>query len=315
MGYFTIGPSIFPANVLQLPAKPIVGVLFAIINVITTLVFLVTMVVSAVFAIIDWKKGHPNKQVTPTNDSSRGASVIMNPDEYHHPHISSTPDPFLQQQHGIDLPTTVPGERNFSHIFSEGDGGRASTATFESRDMTTMMPTEPNVSTTNFNGGGNGVIVSPHIGMEDTVGYPLGHVATNRSNQAPLGDYSGYPLQPAATNHSNQVPLGVVMIGGGGRSEDGRSTYADSVRSARSRDGTPRFPTSSNQHLPNPSAPFRRQDSHLSQRSMNSVHSQRSFSRPGPVQPVPGLYQRTNPSQVSVNRQPQQASVEPGVAM
>jgi len=108
------------------------------------------------------------------------------------------------------------------------------------------------------NGRGTGVIVTPPA-MTDNM--------------------PGYPLQNISTNHSTRSPLGVVMISSG-KSEDGRSTYAESSRSAGSRDGVP--PLTGNQHLP-PLPPFSRQDSRLSQRSMNSIHSQKSFSRPGPV--------------------------------
>lgn len=235
------------------PAKPIVGVLFVLFNIIMSLIFLIVTAVSAIYAIIDWKKGHPaakNEGTTP--------SASVSAEDYENHNMTSTPGPFLLPTHGNDTLPTPPNGRSFSHLFSED--GRASASTFESRDILAMQPTEPNMSMTSFNGNGrgNGVIVTPPA-MTDNV--------------------SGYPLQNINTNHSTQSPLGVVMISSG-KSEDGKSTSAESSRSASGA-----RPSTGNQHLP-PHPPFSRQDSHLSQKSMNSIHSQKTFSRPGPVQGV-----------------------------
>jgi len=256
------------------PAKPIVGVLFVLFNIIMCLVFLVVTVVSAVYAIIDWKKGHPASK-----DGLRATSTTpsFSPEDFANHHMTSTPDPFLPHRHGQETFTPIPPPNGLLN-----DGGRASASTFDSRDITALQPTEPYLSTTNFTGG-NGVIVSPPTTTMDTV--------------------PGYALQNINTNLSNQAPLGVVMIGSG-KGEDGRSTYAESTRSARSRDGRPSM---SNQHLP-PQAPFGRQNSRLSQRSMNSIHSQKSFSGPGAVQ-------GQNARGTRENMPPIMQIPEPGVAM
>lgn len=247
-------------------------------------------IVGAVYAIIDWKKGHPTSP-GPRIDSTP-IEPGMSAEEYGSYNMTSTPDPFLPHTRDNGLATNPHGT-GFPHLFNED--GRASASTFESRDIAALQPTEPNMSMTSFNGNGrgNGVIVTPPTATDSM---------------------PGYPLQNMNTNHSAQAPLGVVVISSG-RSEDGRSTYAESTRSARSRDGT-RGPTN-NHHIP-PKPSFRRQDSRLSQRSMNSIHSHKSFSRPGPVQ---GLYaegKSANPSQVSMVREnlpPIPQTAEPGVAM
>ncbi|KAF8432845.1 hypothetical protein BGX38DRAFT_1146323 [Terfezia claveryi] len=258
------------------PAKPIVGVLFVLFNIIMSLIFLIVTIVSAIYAIIDWKNCHP----APPGAKIEGVTTVasISAEDYGNDNMTSTPDPFLPPTHGNDTLPALPNSRSFSHVLSED--GRASASTFDSRDILAMQPTEPNISTISFNGNGRGtgiIVTSPK--MTDNV--------------------PGYPLQNINTNHSTQSPLGVVMISSG-KSDDGRSTYAESARSARSRDGAP--PSTSNQHLPSHLS-FSRQDSHLSQRSMNSIHSQKSFSRPNPV--YEGLEQGRSgyPSQACINRE------------
>lgn len=262
--------------------------LFVLFNIVITLIFLIVTIVGAVYAIIGWKKGHPTPPSAETEGTTTVASISA--EDYGNHNMTSTPDPFLPVKHGNDTLPTHPNDESFSHAFSED--GRASASTFDSRDIAAMLPTEPNMSTISFNGNGRGtgVIVSP-LAMTDNI--------------------PEYPLQSINTNHSTQSPLGVVVISGG-KSEDGRSTYAES---ARSRDGAQ--PSTSNQHLP-PHTPFKRQDSRLSQRSMNSIHSQRSFSSPGPVQGVLAQEGSEDSSSAAINKEipvSKLENVEPRVAM
>jgi len=248
-----------------------------------SLIFMVVTIVSAIYAIIDWKKGHPAPGAK-IEGTTTPASVSA--EDYGNHNMTSTPDPFLQPMHGNDTLPAHPNGRSFSHLFSEDS--RASASTFDSRDILAMQPTEPNMSMISFhgNGRGTGVIVTP---------------------SAMTGNMPGYPLQNINTTHSTQSPLGVVMISSG-KSEDGRSIYAES---SRSKDGA--RPSTNNQHLP-PHPPFSRQDSRLSQRSMNSLHSQKSFSRPGPVHGVLAQGRLGDPSQASVNKE-NTDSKELGMAM
>lgn len=272
------------------PAKPIVGVLFVLFNIIMSLIFMIVTAVSAIYAIIDWKKGHPAPSGAKIEGSTPTASVSA--EDYENHNMNSTPDPFLPPTHGNDTLPTHPNGRSFSHVF--GEDGRASASTFDSRDILAMQPTEPNMSTTNFdgNGRGTGVIITPPA-MTDNM--------------------SGYPLQNIHTNHSTQSPLGVVMISSG-KSEDVKSTYAESSHSA-SGDGT--RPSTSNQHSPL-YPPFRRQDSRLSQKSVNNIRSQQLFSRPGPAQGMFVQGRSGDPSQTSVNREnlvSKMEYVEPGMVV
>ncbi|KAF8422574.1 hypothetical protein EV426DRAFT_174782 [Tirmania nivea] len=132
------------------PAKPIVGVLFVLFNIIMSLIFLIVTIVSAIYAIIDWKKGH----AAPSGAKIEGAAVAasLSAEDYGNHNMTSTPDPFLPPTHGNGMLPTHPSGRSFSHVFSED--GRVSASTFDSRDITAMQPTEPNMSTTNFNGNG-----------------------------------------------------------------------------------------------------------------------------------------------------------------
>jgi len=181
--------------------------------------------------------------------------------------MTSTPDPFLPAVHGNDNLPTHP----ISHVF--GEDGRASASTFDSRDIAAMRPTEPNMSTTSFNGNrrGTGVIVTSPV-ITDNL--------------------SGYPLQNINTNLSAQSPVGIVMASSG-KCEDGRSTYAESSRSRERAQAL-----ASNQYVP-PQPAFSRQASKLSQRSTNSIHSQGSFSRRGPTQEAYTQERWGNPSQLS----------------
>jgi len=227
------------------PAKPIVGVLFVLFNVIMSLVFLGVTIVSGVYAIIDWKKGHPNSPpMEPIG--CPGASSIL-PEEYGNHNMTSTPDPFLPPNHDNEVLPSGP----FTHTFDAD--GRASASTFDSRNIGALQPTEPNMSITSFdpNGQSAGVFVTPASGMSN---------------------FPGYPLQNVSTSHSAQSPQGVVMISSG-KSEDGRS-HTGSVRSARSRDGMQ--PLS---NIPTQGR-FGRQDSHL---SLKSVSSTRPYNIPSPT--------------------------------
>lgn len=212
-----------------------------------SLVFFVVTIVSAVYALMDWKKGHPNS----TGTASIGGPVpsSISPDDYANHNMTSTPDPFLPTSHGNEtLPLELDGERTARHMFSVD--GRPSTSTLDSRDITALQPTEPKMSMTSFN----------------TDGQDTGVAATA----------SDYPLQ-VITTRSYQAPPGVAISEG----ED-----------ARIRDGG-RLPPN---QQPFAHTFFGTQDSSMSQRGVNSIHSN---YRPGP-----GLYMQGsgNYSQGSLNR-------------
>ena len=205
----------------------------------------------------------------------------------------------------------------YSHVLAD-DGHRTSMATTDSRDISGLPPTEPNMSMTNFNtsGGGGGMVYTSPV--NDIVGYPLMEVSSYRSNQnVQPPEHPGSPLMHTQSNQSHSVGQqqalglsgsGVVGIGGP-RTEDGRSMYADSYRSGRSRDGQqpPALPQQFQQH-PSPFPPaFRRQDSHLSQRSATSLQSHRSFTKqPTPHQQV--MYADTGASGSQRGFQPEYSS-------